>query len=516
MALFAQREMWTPMPMKSLVKSVALLSALGATSAISQTVPPFGPETVQHLADQAAKKPYEAPAEVPKPEEVDYDRYRQIRFRKERTVWRGEGLNFELQLLPTGWLFKVPVEINIIENGMVRPITPDNAYFDLGPLAGKLSPDTRLGFSGFRINGPLNRPDLFDEIIVFQGASYFRALSRGQVYGLSARALALNVARPEGEEFPLFRKFWIEKPKSGASKISIYALLDSPSVAGAYRFEVEPGQTTAIDVQAKLYPRKDLTSAGIAPLTSMFLFSGLNRGRINDFRPAVHDSDGLAIVNGWGEALWRPLNNPRRLQASSFMDESPRGFGLIQRARKFSAYQDLEAQYERRPSAWVEPLQPWGAGSIDLIEIPSEEEIHDNIVAAWRPAQPLAAAKAHTFTYRLSWPNDAPRSWAGAMVDATRSGLVNGPLRKTGAIQFAVDFRGLPKALRSDPLPTARLEANVGSVSAAVVEANPETSGLRVSFSFDPKGAASSELRLVLLSNDTAVSDTWLYRWTKD
>src|SRR6185295_14907186 len=181
-----------------------------------------------------------------------------IRFRKERTVWRGEGLNFELQLLPTGWLFKVPVEVNIVEDGIVRPIIPDNAYFDLGPLAGKLSPDTRLGFSGFRINGPLNRPDLFDEIIVFQGASYFRALSRGQVYGLSGRGLALNVGKAEGEEFPLFNRFCIEKPQPGASEIVIHALLDSPSVTGAYRFQVRPGAPTVMDVQATLYPRKEL------------------------------------------------------------------------------------------------------------------------------------------------------------------------------------------------------------------------------------------------------------------
>ena len=277
-----------------------------------------------------------------------------------------------------------------------------------------------------------------------------------------------------------------------------------------------PGAPTAIDVQATLYPRKDLAYVGIAPLTSMFLFSGINRSRINDFRTAVHDSEGLAIYNGWGEALWRPLNNPRRLQTSDFLDQNPRAFGLVQRTRTFAGYQDLEAGYERRPSAWVEPREGWGPGAVELTEIPSEEEIHDNVVAYWKPAQPLAAGKAHNFSYRLSWPNDAPRTWAGAVVHATYSGLINGPQRKTGAIQFAVDFKGLPKSATTEQLPTARLEASAGAVSSAVVQPNPDVGGLRVSFSFDSKGVATSELRLVLQSNDVAVSDTWLYRWTKD
>jgi glucans biosynthesis protein len=418
-------------------------------------------------------------------------------------------------VLPTGWLFKTPVDINLVEAGNVRPLAADNAYFDLGPLAGKLAADMRLGFSGFRITGPLNRLDLFDEIIVFQGASYFRALSRGHVYGLSARGLALNVGKPEGEEFPLFRRFWIEKPPAGAAKIILHALLDSPSVAGAYRFEVTPGWPTAIDVEVTLYPRRDLPNAGIAPMTSMFLFSGINRARIGDFRPAVHDSDGLAIHNGWSEHLWRPLNNPRRLQISDFLDQSPKGFGLIQRQRAFAGFQDLEAAYERRPSAWVQPREQWGGGAVELIEIPSEEEIHDNIVAYWKPAQALAAGKTHRFAYRLSWPDDVARSWPGAYVYATRAGLIAGAQRKTGAIQFAVDFKGFVPAAAAE-LPFAKVEASTGSVSAPVVQVNPDIGGVRVSFSLDPKGAASSELRLILQTNDRPISETWLYRWTKD
>jgi len=502
-----------------IVLAPCVLAGALATPANSQApvATPFTHEIVQRAASELATKAYVAPPEeAPKgAEALDYDQFRQIRFRRERTIWRGDGLNFELQVLPNGWLFKTPIEINIVDNGNVRTLSPDNSYFDLGPLAGKLAPEARIGFSGFRITGPLNRPDLFDEIIVFQGASYFRALSRGQIYGLSARGLALNVGRAGGEEFPLFRRFWIEKPQAGASQIVIHALLDSPSVTGAYRFQATPGSPTTVNVQTTLYPRKELANVGIAPLTSMFLFSAVNRARINDFRPAVHDSDGLAIVNGWSEHLWRPLNNPRRLQTSDFLDRSPRGFGLIQRSRSFAQYQDLEAHYERRPSAWVEPAEAWGPGAVELFEIPSEEEIHDNIVAYWKPAQPLAPDQAHTFNYRLSWPNDVPRTWPGAIVHATRAGLINGPQRKSGALQVAVDFKGLTTSPSAD-LPVARLDASAGVVSTPVVQANPDIDGLRVSFSFDAKGAASSELRLVLQMNDKPVSETWLYRWTKD
>src|SRR5215470_6563666 len=496
---------------------VLCLVAAGASAARAQAPPAFSHETVKAMAQELAKQAYAAPPEdaAKATKDLTYDQFRQIRFRRERTIWRGEGLNFELQVLPTGWLFKTPIDINLVDGGNVRPLSPDNSYFDLGPLAGKLAPETRLGFSGFRITGPLNRLDLFDEIIVFQGASYFRALSRGQIYGLSARGLALNVGKPEGEEFPMFRSFWIEKPKAGASQIVIYALLDSPSVAGAFRYEVFPGSPNAVEVQTTLYPRKDLAAVGIAPLTSMFLFSPIDRARIDDFRPAVHDSDGLAILNGWGEHLWRPLNNPRRLQTSDFLDQNPRGFGLVQRSRSPADFQDLEARYEQRPSTWVEPREAWGPGAVELFEIPSEEEIHDNIVAYWKPTQPLGAGKSYSFNYRLTWPDDVARSWSGAWVHATRAGLVIGPQRKTGAIQFVVDFKGIPTNSAAE-LPLARAEASAGAISAPIVQPNPEIDGLRVSFSLDPKGAASSELRLVLLASDIAVSDTWVYRWTKD
>ena len=498
-----------------LLAAAVLLSCVAVRGAAAQQ-PAFTFETVKQQAAELAGAGFKAPAEaLPKgAENLDYDQFRQIRFKRDRTIWRGEGLGFEMQVLPTGWLYKVPVEINVVEDGQARPLEADNGYFDLGPLAGKLAPEARLGFSGFRITAPMNRPDIFDEVIVFQGASYFRALSRGQSYGLSARGLALNIGESSGEDFPFFRRFWIEKPKADARSLQIFALLDSPSVTGAYKITLTPGAPTRTDVEMTLFPRKEIANVGIAPLTSMYLFDTLNRTRISDFRSAVHDSDGLSIHNGFGEQVWRPLNNPKRLQTSHFLDQNPRGFGLIQRARSLAHFQDLEAAYERRPSAWVEPRDAWGAGMVELFELPTEEEIHDNIVAFWHPKAALAAGKSHSFSYGIAWVNDSP-SAASARVLASRSGLVNGPQRKNGTIQFAVDFSGLGVA-PAEAMPTAKVEASAGGVSAPTVERNAVTGGYRVAFTLDPKGAPFSELRLVMTANARPVSETWLYRWTSE
>ena len=270
------------------------------------------------------------------------------------------------------------------------PLQPDNALYEFGALVGQPKADTPpIGFSGLRINSPINRPNVFDEVLVFQGASYFRGVSRGQAYGLSARGLAIDVAQPSGEEFPFFRTFWVERPARSSRQLVVHALLDSPGATGAYTFRIAGGAPTTVDVDVKLFPRRDLMHVGVAPLTSMFLFGGNNRSRMSDFRRAVHDSDGLAIATQ-GEQLWRPLANPRRLQVSAFSVQDLKGFGLIQRHRSFSDYEDLEANYERRPSAWIEPVGSWGNGTVRLVEIPSEEEIHDNIVAYWNPLEPYA------------------------------------------------------------------------------------------------------------------------------
>lgn len=474
---------------------------------------PFRDDTVADLARHLAATPFAKPhARLESPlDTLNYDQYRDVRFRTEQALWRGEGLKSELQFFPMGWLFDAPVEISIVESGAARAIDPDVSLFDFGPLTQAPADGMRFGFSGFRVHSPINRPDYYDEYAVFQGASYFRCVARGQAYGLSARGLALDTAQAAGEEFPLFRSFWIEKPAVDTEQLVVHALLDSPSATGAYRFVLTPGEVTAMDVEVRLFPRKELANAGLAPLTSMFLFAENDRTRIDDFRAAVHDSDGLAMLNGAGERLWRPLVNPRALQASDFLDEHPRGFGLIQRARELADFQDLEASYHRRPSLWVEPLGPWGKGSVSLIEIPTEEEIHDNIVAFWHPAEPLPAGVMHRFAYRLHWCNEVPDGeWTGATVLRTRAGAA---ARKPGHEIFAVDFVGAP-VTDGERLPAAVASASAGKLSEPIVQANPDTGGARVSFEFAPETEVA-ELRLDLRQKDRIVSEVWMYRWIR-
>jgi periplasmic glucans biosynthesis protein len=472
----------------------------------------FTTGSVQSLAKQLSAQPFVKPtASLPQAfRQLTYDQFRDIRFRTDQAIWRGENFDFEMQLLPMGWLFDAPVEIWLVENGTAKRLVADKSLFSFGPLVGDVDAAAPYGFSGFRIHGPINRADYFDEYVVFQGASYFRAVGRGQGYGLSARGLAIDTAQPSGEEFPIFRSFWIETPKSGARTIVIHALLDSQSTTGAYRFEIEAGAATTIDVEATLYPRRKLTHVGLAPLTSMFLHGPGNHRIDDDFRPAVHDSDGLAIHNGNGEFIWRPLTNPRMLQTSAFIDTSPKGFGLCQRARAFHDYEDLEAHYERRPTVWIEPKGAWGAGFVELIEIPTDEEIHDNIVAYWKPANGPEAGSAFAFAYRMHWTAEIPVAWSGARVVATRIG----DARTKGAKLFVVDFAG-PAVAGQRQMPVAAVVSNPGTISNVVVHANPEIDGVRVSFELNPAGTDLCELRLALKLGDRQISESWLYRWTR-
>ncbi|WP_291005852.1 glucan biosynthesis protein G [Hyphomicrobium sp.] len=492
------------------MRAGALSRALAEPVTDSATA--FSPTLVQNIAQQLSTSEFASPS-LTLPDsfkQLSYDQFRDVRFRTEQAIWRGDKIDFELQLLPMGWLYNTPVEVWLVDGGSAKRLKADSNLFSLGPLIKAAGPGAPYGFSGFRVHGPINRPDYFDEYVVFQGASYFRAVGRGQLYGMSARGLAINTARPGGEEFPLFRSFWIEKPKPGERSIVIHAVLDSESTTGAYRFQAEPGEATTIDVEATLYPRRQLTHVGIGPLTSMYLHGPGHHRIDDDFRPAVHDSDGLAIYNGNSECIWRPLTNPRTLQTSAFLDSNVKGFGLCQRARSFHSYEDLEARYERRPTVWIEPKGTWGAGYVELIEIPTSEEIHDNIVAYWKPAKGLEPGTPFSFSYRMYWTNTLPIAWSGASAAATRVG--RGKLE--GATKFVVDFTG-PALTGQRQMPVAVVTAYPGTVSDISVHENPEANGVRVSFELDPGGTELSELRLALRLGDQQISETWLYRWTK-
>jgi periplasmic glucans biosynthesis protein len=439
--------------------------------------------------------------------QISYDQYRDIRVDQEHAIWRTDQVPFRIDVLPAGFLFQNPVSISVVEAGLSREITAPPGTFLLGPLVEKQLAKQTIPLSGFRVRSPINTRAIWDEFLVFQGASYFRAVGKGSAYGLSARGLAIRTAAPTGEEFPTFTNFWIERPSANASGLVIHALLQSPSTTGAYKFSVVPGTETVMDVEATLFPRVALDNVGIAPLTSMFLFDESIRTRIDDFRDEVHDSDGLQIMMDSGEQTWRPLSNPTQLQVSSFTSVPPKGFGLVQRSRKFSDYQDLEAQYEKRPSTWIEPRNNWGPGSVQLIEIPTDRETNDNIVAFWRPRDPIPAGKPWTISYRMRWnqiPKLAPELGRAVF---TRTGPSWDGKRKL----FVIDFEGLGKSTEG-----LRIDAgtSTGKLTNLVLQPNPRIGALRASFELGPDEANVAELRLRLMRGNEPATETWLYRWT--
>lgn len=471
---------------------------------------PFDDRTVPEQARRLAAAPYVAPDRQLSSglEKIQYDQYRDIRFDPADALWTKEKRPYRVQFFHRGFLYRDRVDVHTVAEGVATSVVYHPQMFSFGRAPAP--DDVDLGFAGFRLHAPINRADYFDEVCAFLGASYFRAVARGQVYGLSARGLALKTADPAGEEFPVFKAFWIETPAPGAREIVVHALLDSPSAAGALRFRIVPGVQTVFDTALRLYPRVELDRAGIAPLTSMFHFDASDRVGIDDYRPSVHDSDGLALFNGSGERIWRPLRNPGALQESVFMDSRPRGFGLLQRKRQFADYADSEAHYEKRPSLWVEPVGDWGEGAVHLVEIPTRDEFHDNIVAFWRPRQPLAAGREHRFDYRLHW-CDRPQ-WPAelATIAQTRIGRA-----EQGGRQIVIELAGgRLRELSPDAVPRAVVSASRGEVANIVAHANAGTGGWRIAFELRPGNERIVELRARLEDAKGPLSETWLYRWT--
>jgi glucans biosynthesis protein len=446
--------------------------------------------------------------------DLDYDQYRDIRFRPERSLWRDAKLPFELQFFHPGFRYQRAVRIHEITPAGVRDVPFSREQFDYGKNSIEPSKLRAPGFAGFRVHFALNTPKYKDEMLVFLGASYFRALGKGQVYGLSARGLAVDTALGSGEEFPSFTDFWIERPAANATQLTIYALLDSRRVTGAYRFVVKPGTDTLMDVGARVFLREPVAKIGLAPLTSMYLF-GENQPNAGatDFRPEVHDSDGLSIQAGTGEWIWRPLVNPRRLLVSSFALSNPAGFGLQQRDRRFSRYEDLEARYDKRPGVWVQPAGAWGAGRVELVQIPTPDETNDNIVAYWVPDTLPPPKQLLAVDYRLFWQMDnairAPQSW----VSQTRRG--HGYRRQADdSIDFVVDFEGpvfakLPADAKVEPVVTGQ---NI-ETREAIAYPNPVTNGYRMALRLKRLDDSKPvELRAFLrTAAGGAISETWSY-----
>ncbi|MEY6430816.1 glucan biosynthesis protein G [Thioalkalicoccus limnaeus] len=449
--------------------------------------------------------------------DLDYDKYRDIRFQRDQSLWAAEGLPFRVQFFPRGFMFEDRVVINVVDQGHAVPVDFVGSLFDYGknPVPTDIPAD--IGFAGLRLLYPLNRDDVFDEVAVFLGASYFRAVAQGLHYGISARGLAIDTGLASNEEFPVFREFWIEKPDRDATEITVYALMDSESLTGAYRFRIQPGLQTLIDVKAQLFFRDSVQKLGIAPLTSMF-FHGENTERfIDDFRPEVHDSDGLVIETGHGERIWRPLTNPHGLRITDLQVTSPKAFGLLQRDRDFTHYQDLEAHYQDRPSVLVEPLADWGKGVVQLVEIPSDSERYDNIVAFWVPETPVQAGQQMALEYRLRFSRDPEAELLGGRTWATRIGAGGTDILDRTRRKFVMDFVGDSLANQPPEAPVeAVVSASSGALSDAVAQPNPEINGWRLFFELTPDGDTPVDLRAFLRKGPDVLTETWTYHWVRE
>ncbi len=480
----------------------------------------FGFADVQHIAQQRAAHEYHPPTEeLPAVlANLTYDQYRDIRFRPTSALWRGQAM-FEVQFFHRGFHNRQRVNVYEVSGGQATMVAYSPAMFTFGHLLKTPRITTNIGFAGFRVHYPLQTPVYKDELIAFLGASYFRVLGRNQHYGASARGLAIDTAETSGEEFPTFTDFWLVRPRPGDRELTIYALLDSKSVAGAYQFVIQPGATTQVEVHCQIFARRAVAKLGIAPLTSMYFYGEDGTRRFDDYRPQVHDSDGLMSETGHGEWIWRPLANPRELRVNRFIDDNPRAFGLIQRERDFSHYQDVEARYETRPSYWVQPLGNWGKGGVELVEIPSDQEIHDNIVAYWVPAQAVAAGKSLAFGYLLTAYEQSGRWPPGGRVVATRTGnpaMGDNPGHfSAGARRIIVDFAGgdLDGLEAGQPL-KAQLSAGNARIDALTVERIPESGVWRVAFVVTPKAKKAVDLHCYLTLYGEALTETWVYQWS--
>lgn len=490
--------------------SLTIFLALWAPAASA-----FDFNDVAARAEQLAAAPYKKPSDtLPKSMEgLSYDQYRDIRYRPDKFLWRSANLPFEVAFFHQGLYYRQPVRINEITPQEVHEIKFQPELFDYGANKLDINQLRGLGYAGFRVHYPINNVQHKDEIVAFLGASYFRALGKNQLYGLSARGLAVDTALSTGEEFPRFVEFWLERPAPNANQLVIYALLDSPRIAGAYRFVIKPDVSTAVDVISRFYLRDAVGKLGIAPLTSMMFFGENQHYTGDDYRPEVHDSDGLSVRTANDEWIWRPLLNPKRLLVTSFSTPNPLGFGLMQRDRDFGHYEDLEARYDLRPSVWIEPKGQWGPGKVELVQIPAPDETNDNIVAFWTPdVQP----KPHTpyqLEYRMYWQKDAetrpPLSW----VVQTRRG--RGFTRQPdGSIGLIIDYDG-PEVRKLAP--DAKLEGVVtvdsnGQLLENTLYRNTITGHWRQSIRVRRNDNDKSiELRSFLRSGNNAVSETWSY-----
>ncbi len=482
---------------------------------------PFSFEALKERARAAADQRWvrSAPLDAAVLQKIDYDAYQQIQFRPEYSLQLDKDGRTPVQLFHLGKYFMEPASIHLVEGGAAREVIYSSRLFDMPPdhVARRL-PDG-IGFAGFRVMAP----DLKTDWLSFLGASYFRSSGPFNQYGLSARGLAIDTAMPQPEEFPRFTAFWLEGGREGTAELTIHALLEGSSVAGAYRMRTEHFSDArgiprcVMEIECELTARKHIRRLGVAPFSSMYWYGKYNRPRAADWRPEIHDSDGLAIWTGAGERIWRPLNNPPRVTTSVFVDRDVKGFGLLQRDRDFVHYLDDGVFYERRPSVWVEPLEGWGAGAVHLVEIPTDDEVHDNIVAYWSPSGPFPAGESRRFRYRLSWVDDIPFPDDLGRATGTWTGMGGRPghKRPKGVRKFVVDWQGrVFEGLGREDGVEIVVTASRGTISNTFTHPVVDQRGRwRSLFDVRASGPEPVDMRAYLKLKDRALSETWLFQW---
>ncbi|NDJ58178.1 glucans biosynthesis protein MdoG [Enterobacteriaceae bacterium 4M9] len=506
------------------MKKMRWLGAAVLLSLYTTSVWAFSIDDVAKKAKTMAGKSYEAPkSNLPSVfRDMKYADYQQIQFNHDKAYWNKQNTPFKLEFYHQGMYFDTPVAINEVTADSVNRIKYSPDFFNFGNVKHDKDAVKGLGFAGFKVLYPINKKGKNDEIVSMLGASYFRVIGAGQVYGLSARGLAIDTALPSGEEFPRFREFWIERPQPKANWLVVYALLDSPRATGAYRFIIRPGRDSVVDVESKVYLRDKVGKLGVAPLTSMFLFGPNQPSPTVNYRPEMHDSNGLSIQAGNGEWIWRPLNNPKHLAVSTFSTENPKGFGLLQRGRDFSRYEDLDDRYDLRPSAWVTPKGNWGKGRVELVEIPTNDETNDNIVAFWTPDELPAAGKEMNFKYSILFTRDEDKlhgkdsAWVQqtrrSTGDVKQANLIRQP---DGTTAFIVDFAGteMSKLAADTPVTAQASIGDNGEIVENSVRYNPVTKGWRLTLRVKVKDEKkTTEMRAALVNGDKTLSETWSYQ----
>ncbi len=518
---------------RTLLKLLAAVQAFGLEPAFAATADApsklsFGPpsrfdfETLKGMVADLAAKPY-APPPMPDPDIVktmNFDTAKHILPDPDHALF-GDGRGpYPISLLAVGQLFPKTVRMFALTDGQAREVIFQADYFK-SPPDGPLSklPPTPSPFAGLEFLQAYDKPVLrgHEGWARFIGASYFRAVGEANQFGVSSRAVAQNSGIAIPEEFPDFTHFWVGEGETDDDPITLYALLDGPSIVGAYRFVMHRGRGTTMDITLQLHIRQPIERLGISPMTSMFWYSESVKGAATDWRPEIHDSDGVAMWTANGDHLWRPLIDPDKLTISKFPDDKFRGFGLMQRDKNYDHYLDA-VFYERRPCCWCEPIGDWGKGSVQLLEIPTDNEIYDNIVLSWVADAPNKAGDVLDYRFKLLWRDTDPYPGKLALCVATRLGAgdIQGAPRSKVLRKFILEFKGGFQATRvADAKPEPVLETSRGKFLNIVVEPSPDGDlGLwRIQFDLDPDGTDPVDLRCHLAYQGEALTETWVYHY---